>query len=339
MFSYLRLQAVVATAFAFTVVALYLSSPLSAFDNSRWGAGYFPNVELTTQDGQVVHFYDDLIKNKIVVIDLIYTHCVDACPLETARLAQVQHMLGDRVGKDIFFYSITIDPKRDTPQVLKDYAEKYHVGPGWLFLTGKKEDIDLLSKKIGLYSEPNPRNRDGHIAAVLIGNEATGQCMRNSATDNPRFLAVMIGDWLNSWKNSRHVARPDYTQATAINIKDKGQYIFATHCAACHSIGYGDKIGHDLQGVTSVRERKWLANFITEPDKVIAEGDPLAIALFEKYKQVRMPNLRLADEDVNALIDFLATQAPGRSTATQTAVHGGTSQTTAPPIAPVANQP
>jgi protein SCO1/2 len=297
------------------MVALLSLSAAYAYDNSRWGAGYFPNIELTTQDGLVVHFYDDLIKDNIVVIDLIYTHCVDSCPLETARLAQVQQMLGERVGKDIFFYSITIDPKRDTPQVLKEYADKYHVGPGWLFLTGRKEDIDLLSKKIGLYSAPNSRNRDGHIAAVLIGNEATGQWMRNSATDNPRFLAVMIGDWLNSWKNSKASTRPNYAEAVPLNIKDKGQYIFATHCAACHSIGYGNKIGPDLLGVTSVRDRAWLAHFITEPDKVIAEGDSVAVALFEKYKQVRMPNLRLADEDVGALINFLIAQTAAHANA------------------------
>lgn len=305
MFSQLRFSGI-ATALAVLIVVF--SASTAAFDNARWGAGYFPNVELTTQDGQTVHFYDDLIKNKIVVIDLIYTHCVDACPLETARLAQVQQMLGERVGKDVFFYSITIDPKRDTPEVLKEYAEKYHAGSGWLFLTGKKEDIDLLSKKIGLYSAPDPRNRDGHIAAVLIGNEATGQWMRQSATDNPRFLAVMIGDWLNSWKNSRTASRPNYAEAAPLTIKDKGQYIFATHCAACHSIGYGDKIGPDLLGVTDVRQRPWLARFITEPEKVIAERDAIAVALFEKYKQVHMPNLRLADEDVASLINFLAAQ-------------------------------
>src|SRR5436309_161724 len=86
---------------------------LAAVDNARWGANYFPNVILTTQDGARVRFYDDVIKGKIVVIDLIYTHCVDSCPLETARLAQVQRLLGDRVGKDIFFISISIDPTRD----------------------------------------------------------------------------------------------------------------------------------------------------------------------------------------------------------------------------------
>src|SRR5258708_14847101 len=92
----------------------------------------------------IFHFYDDLIKGKVVAIDLIYTHCMDSCPLETARLAQVQKMLGDRVGRDIFFYSISIDPDNDTPEELKAYAEKYHAGPGWLFLTGKKEDVELI---------------------------------------------------------------------------------------------------------------------------------------------------------------------------------------------------
>ena len=104
----------------------------------RVSPDHFPNIELMTQDGKKVHFYDDLIKDKIVAINLIYTHCQYSCPLETARLAQVQRILGDRVGKDIFFYSISIDPEHDTPAELKAYAEKYHAGPGWTFLTGKK---------------------------------------------------------------------------------------------------------------------------------------------------------------------------------------------------------
>jgi protein SCO1 len=131
-----------------------------------------------------------------VAIDLIYTHCQDACPLETARLAQVQKMLGDRVGKDIFFYSISIDPERDTPAELKAYAEKFHAGPGWTFLTGKKSDIDLISQKLGLYSDPK-ESRDGHTAFLLLGNEPAGQWIRNSALDNPRFHSVLIDDWLN----------------------------------------------------------------------------------------------------------------------------------------------
>src|ERR1044071_10046112 len=118
--------------------------------DSQWGDTHFPNVELLTQDGKKVRFYDDLIKGKIVAIDLIYTTCKYNCPLETARLVQLQKLLGDRMGKDVFFYSISIEPETDTPEVLKAYAEKYHVGPGWLFLTGKLADIKLLSHKLGL---------------------------------------------------------------------------------------------------------------------------------------------------------------------------------------------
>jgi protein SCO1 len=315
--------------FLMSIFLLAIGAASVRADNAHWGAKYFPNVILTTQDGAQVHFYDDLIRGKIVVIDLIYTHCVDACPLETARLAQVQKMLGDRVGKDIFFYSITIDPARDTPSVLKTYAEQYHAGPGWTFLTGSKADIDLISKKLGLYSEPDPNDRDGHTPSVLLGNEVTGQWIRNSATDNPRFLAIMIGDWLNSWKNAKPLdAKATYDQAPRINISDKGQYIFTTHCAACHTIGHGDKIGPDLLGVSAVRDRSWLARFILKPDQMIAEGDPVAVELFKKYKQVNMPNLRLVDADIQTLIDFLAKQteaannAPVKEKIGDTPAHG-----------------
>jgi protein SCO1 len=288
------------------VIAALLPSMAKA--DSRWGANYFPNVELTTQDGKVVHFYDDLIKGKIVVIDLIYTHCVDSCPLETARLAQVQKMLGDAVGKEVFFYSITIDPKRDTPQVLKDYAEKYHVGPGWTFLTGNKQDIDMLSKKLGLYSSPDPNDSDGHTPAVLIGHEPGGQWMRNGATDNPRFLANLIGNWFNHWKLTTTDGSSGTPQAMPLTM-ERGRYVFATYCAACHTIGHGDKIGPDLQGVVEVRDPQWLKHFIQTPEKMITEGDPVATSLFEKYKQVRMPNLRIDDDDTAEIIAFLNKQS------------------------------
>src|SRR6478672_3045382 len=103
------------TGIAVLAAILFSVANPAAGQNSRWGANYFPNVTLTTQDGATVHFYDDLIKGKIVAINLIYTSCKFACPLETARLAQVQKLLGDQMGHGVFFYSITIDPEHDTP--------------------------------------------------------------------------------------------------------------------------------------------------------------------------------------------------------------------------------
>ena len=180
--------------------------------NPYWGANHFPNSPLITQDGKTVKFYDDLIKGKTVVINFIFTRCGNVCPLETAKMVQVYKLLGDRMGKDIFFYSITLDPKRDTPEVLKAYSEKYHVGPGWLFLTGKPDDIDLISKKLGLYSDPDASNRDGHTPGLLLGNEPAGQWMNNSAVDDPRFLAVMIGQFMDNYKTPQD-AGPSYAEA------------------------------------------------------------------------------------------------------------------------------
>ena len=300
----------------------------AAADNTRWGAGYFPNVTLTTQDGAPVRFYDDVIKGKIVAINLIYTTCKYACPLETARLAQVATLLGDRMGRDVFFYSITIDPDHDTPAVLKEYAAKYQAGPGWTFLTGTQQDIELISRKLGLYSEPNPSNPDGHTPMLIIGNEATGQWMRNSALDNPKFLARTIGDWLNSWQTARKAAK-SYADVPAFTF-DPGEYIFRNHCGACHTIGHGDRLGPDLAGVTATRDREWLARFIIAPDKMLAAGDPIAQALLAKYKQVLMPNLALGADDANLLIGYMDAQdrtfaktATAGETAARTATAGG----------------
>ena len=289
-----------------------LTATYAFADNPKWGAGYFPNVTLTTHEGMRVRFYDDLVKGRIVAIDLIYTTCKYACPLETARMVQVQRALGDRVGRDIFFYSITIDPEHDTPAVLKDYAEKYHVGPGWQFLTGSAADIDLLSKKLGLYSEPDPTNPDGHTPMLLVGNEVTGQWMRNSALDNPKFLARTIGDWLNSWERGARAALRPFAEAPSIDAFDQGQYTFRNHCAACHTIGGGDAIGPDLKGVTAARDPQWLRRFIATPDKMLDEHDPIATTLLARFKQVRMPNLSLGDADAALLADYLARESGDR---------------------------
>ena len=268
------------------------------------GSSHFPNVELITQDGKKVRFYDDLIKGKVVAIELMYTTCKYNCPLETARMVQLQKMMGDRMGKDVFFYSITIEPEIDTPEVLKAYAAKYHIGPGWTFLTGKEADIKLISKKLGLDSLPDVNDPDGHTPHLLIGNEATGLWMRNSALDNTKFLSMKIEQLIGYSAQTVDIAAATQAGAVKLNL-DKGAYLFATRCAACHTIGNGDKIGPDLLGVTNVRDLNWLRRTIREPDKLVAEKDPIATALFKQYKEVQMPRLNLAEADIDVLIDFM----------------------------------
>lgn len=280
------------------VLAVFLPHRVAA-DGSKM----FPNTELITQDGKTVHFYDDLIKGKIVAIDLMYTTCQYACPLETARMAQIQKILGDRVGSDIFFYSISIDPEHDTPEVLRAYMEKFHVGPGWTFLTGKKEDITALSKRIGLYYDPSV-NADGHVAYLLIGNEETGQWLRNSAVDNASFQAKMIGDFLDNYKHLKPAEQNTPVDSGPLHL-NQGQYIFGRDCIACHTIGHGDGIGPDLLGVTRTRDPNWLARMIRKPDQLLNEKDPIATALRKKYNNVQMPNVGLSNEELGYLIGYI----------------------------------
>ena len=285
------------------VTALLSIGPAGAA--SPWGADYFPNVPLITQDGTTVRFYDDLLKGKKVAINLIYTSCKDECPLETARLVQVQQLLGDRVGKDVFFYSISIDPTRDTPEMLKAYAEKFHVGPGWLFLTGNEDDIKLVAKKLGLTRRRDALTRDGHSASLMIGDVAGGQWMRNSAVDNPRFLATTISNFMG-WKN-RQPGR-SYTEVSGLPTLDTGAYVFQSRCSACHTVGKGDTVGPDLAGVTTRRERSWLVRYLRAPDQMLAEKDPIATALSVQFKNIAMPNLRLSDGEIAILLSFLEAQ-------------------------------
>jgi protein SCO1/2 len=292
------------------VGVLCVAAVLAAYDgvtvaaqNAQWGANYFPNVTLTTQHGDKVRFYDDLIKGKIVAVNLIYTTCKYACPLETARLAQVQRLLGARMGRDVFFYSITIDPQHDTPEVLKQYADTFDAGPGWLFLTGKQEDIDLISRKTGLYSKPESSNPDGHTPHLLVGNEVTGQWLRNSGVDDPRFLATTIDTWLNSWQTAAKPTR-SYADAPAIKITP-GEYTFQKHCSACHTVGAGDRIGPDLGTVVSRRDRIWLQRFIADPAALRDRGDATAKALAARYQPAVMPTLGLEAGEVAEVIGYI----------------------------------
>ncbi|NOS76548.1 MAG: SCO family protein [Nitrospira sp.] len=132
-----------------------------------------PNVPVVTHQNQPARFYDDLIKGKHVLINFMYASCPDSCPLQTANLALVQKALAPRVGKDIFMYSITLDPRHDTPAVLKAYSERFNIGPGWSFLSGTEQDMELIRRRLG-FVDPNPvvdKDKASHIGVVLYGND------------------------------------------------------------------------------------------------------------------------------------------------------------------------
>jgi protein SCO1 len=284
--------------------AVVLSLCATAAVAGKRGADYFPNAELITQEGRKVRFYDDVLKGKQVAINAIFTSCKDVCPLETANMVQLRKVLGERFGRDVHLYSISIDPKRDTPEVLKAYAEKF--GADWTFLTGQPEDIKLIMKKLALIRDrDNPTSRGSHHSAYLIvGSVADGQWTRFSAVDSPRFLAARMGVFLG-WRNME--PGKSYAEAKPITVPN-GQRLFASKCSACHTIGKGDKLGPDLAGVTDRREQAWLARYIQHPDEVLASGDPIAAALYHKYKKIGMPYLGLGSSDVQDIVSYLASR-------------------------------
>ena len=155
---------------------------------------YLPNVELQTQDGKTVHFYDDLVKDKIVTLNFFYAKCEGICPTVTANLARVQNILGEHVGQDVFMHSISLKPEHDTPAVLKEYAQMFKAKPGWTFLTGKPDDIELLRRSLG-FTNLDPqldKDKSQHIGNVRYGNEPLMLWAACPGMGSPEFLAKSI---------------------------------------------------------------------------------------------------------------------------------------------------
>jgi len=133
---------------------------------------YFPDPVLVDQGGRRVRFYSDLLKGKIVVINMMYTVCTRICPSNIARLREVQARLGKRSGRDVHLYSLTLRPELDSPPALAAYARQFDVAPGWSFLTGQPGDIDLLRRKLGFYDTDPVADADiaNHTGALRLGN-------------------------------------------------------------------------------------------------------------------------------------------------------------------------
>jgi protein SCO1 len=157
---------------------------------------YFPNTTLTTSAGRKVRFYDDLLKDKIVILNLMYADCDGICPATTAKLKNVRQLLQKEVKHDIFIYSLTLNPEQDSPAALKAYADMHGVNdPQWLFLTGKPDEVDLLRHKLG-FADPDPvvdRDKSRHSGMLRYGNEPQcvwGTCQGSAEAE---WIAQEIG--------------------------------------------------------------------------------------------------------------------------------------------------
>ena len=287
---------------------LQLPSGASAA-GSQWSEGYIPNVPVVDQTGRELKFYDDVIKDKIVVVSFIYTVCKDVCPLVTARLALLQEKLGSLVGSEIHFVSISIDPERDTPQRMKDYADAFRVAPGWTFLTGKVEHIDQIRHKLGERS----RFLNEHRNEILLGNARTGEWARDSAFADLVVLAANVRSMDPLWLNSPRSIEASAVMAATATTSQPGHALFVKTCGSCHTIGTGDRVGPDLAGLLERRDRSWVERYIEAPEKVRAQQDPIAMQLSQRFRAVKMPNLGMATQDIADLLQYMGTQSKAAS--------------------------
>ncbi|WPN49211.1 MULTISPECIES: SCO family protein [unclassified Pseudomonas] len=145
----------------------------------------FADVALVDQSGKAVSLEKDLVSNKIVVMGFIYTSCTTVCPVVSSIMGKVQQQLGARVGTEVQLVSISIDPQRDDPKRLNDYAQAFQKGPGWSWLTGSPQSVTATLKGLGAYSG----DFKNHSPLILVGDGNSRHWTRYYGFTDPAVLA------------------------------------------------------------------------------------------------------------------------------------------------------
>ncbi|MNZ31531.1 hypothetical protein D3C78_488320 [compost metagenome] len=142
---------------------------MASGEGTRDAHTWFTDTVLQDQNGRALRFYSDVLKDKVVMLNVIFTHCTDACPLITRKLREVREAMGPELASQLTFVSISSDPLNDTPAALKAFAEKQGVdSANWLFLTGDKASVDLVLGRIGQFL-PSPEQ---HSTQLIAGDVA-----------------------------------------------------------------------------------------------------------------------------------------------------------------------
>jgi len=165
----LVLAALAAPARAGTADAASVASaaPAASADPEARGRAYFGDAELTDHDGHRQRFYSDLLSDKVVLINVVFTRCPSACPLMTQHLKAVRRQLGDRFGRQVRFLSLSVDPAYDTPQAMKRFAAQQGVDePGWRFLVADEATTRAVLGRLGQWSD----KAEDHTTLLIAGN-------------------------------------------------------------------------------------------------------------------------------------------------------------------------
>jgi cytochrome oxidase Cu insertion factor (SCO1/SenC/PrrC family) len=149
---------------------------------------YFTDLPVIAQDGKERRFFSDVLDNKVVLIYLFFTNCDGTCPVINQKIAGVQDLLGDLLGNSITLVSITTDPTRDTPPVVKEYSEHFGPRPGWLFLTGEPSNIETIVRRLG-HTSPDPTT---HVTYLMVGNVAKVKWTKLPPTASEAEIAAML---------------------------------------------------------------------------------------------------------------------------------------------------
>jgi cytochrome oxidase Cu insertion factor (SCO1/SenC/PrrC family) len=148
-----------------------------------------PDAAVLDQNGKQLNFYSDLVKNKTVAINFIFTTCTAICPSLAATFRRVQQDAATR-GIEVQLISISVDPTTDTPERLRDFAAKFKAGSNWTFVTGDKAMIDSVLQALGAAVA----NKNDHTPMILIGNEASDYWTRAYGLTSPVKIVDLLAD-------------------------------------------------------------------------------------------------------------------------------------------------
>jgi len=135
--------------------------------------GQAPEFTLTDQDGKP--FWLREARGKVVAVTFLYTSCTDTCPMLTAKLVAIQRQLKPAEAGKVFFVAVTVDPERDTVEVLKRYANAHSADQGgWAFLTGTPTQISQVARSYGVYYKKQPKGDVDHtfLTSIIDGSGA-----------------------------------------------------------------------------------------------------------------------------------------------------------------------
>lgn len=144
--------------------------------------------DVVDQDGQPRKFKTDVVGERVVAMNFVFTTCQAVCPAQSLIFKKLQQMLGDDLGKDVAMISVSVDPNTDIPARLKAYAQSRGAKAGWSWITGEKHNIDAILTGVGAYT----KDYTNHPAMILVGDPVTGDWTRFNGFPQPELLAKRI---------------------------------------------------------------------------------------------------------------------------------------------------